>query len=77
MTPQISWTLSLAEQGYVSAGDERGIVAIQHLPDQQAVCIATKQGDALLYNTMSLEVNKPGPNFMALLTVSQQLALTG
>ena len=50
------WTLSLVEQGYAAQSDG-SIIAIQHLADQQSVCLATTKGDVLLYNTMSSEVS--------------------
>ncbi|XP_022111138.1 elongator complex protein 1-like [Acanthaster planci] len=57
---EILWTLSLVEQGYAPPGEDSVITAIQHLPDQQSVCVATGEGDVLLYNTISRELECVG-----------------
>ncbi|XP_038077716.1 elongator complex protein 1-like isoform X2 [Patiria miniata] len=57
---EILWTLSLVEQGYATPSEGSVIIAIQHLPDQQSVCVATGRGDVLLYNTLSCELECVG-----------------
>ena len=63
--------MSLVEQGYATPDGEGSIIGLQHLPDQQSVCVATSKGDVLLYNTFSFEVpctrtRTPQPRFVSL-----------
>ncbi|XP_072037766.1 putative elongator complex protein 1 [Amphiura filiformis] len=58
---QVQWHISLVEQGYLTVGDSTGhIIDIQHLPDQMSVCMATSNGDVLLYNTVVFELECVG-----------------
>ncbi|XP_070543580.1 elongator complex protein 1-like [Ptychodera flava] len=54
---QLTLQVSLVEEGYVSEDGTNHVVGIQHLPDQLSVCVATQNGDVLLCdcNTQQLE----------------------
>ena len=50
-------TLFLAE-GYLPSDGTGHLVAIQDLPEAEAVCVATTSGDVLLYNIDTAQVSE-------------------
>ena len=51
---QLIATVNLVRDGHVQPGTD--IIAIQHLPDQFAVCVCTSSGDVFLWNVTTNQV---------------------
>lgn len=48
--------MSLTADDYLPEDGSGGVVAIQDLPDQESVCVATSNGDVILYNLNTNQV---------------------
>ncbi|XP_013379508.1 elongator complex protein 1 [Lingula anatina] len=59
-TRQLTGSTSLVEAGYLPADGKGKIVGLQHLPDQMSVCVATYEGDVIIWNTVSVELECVG-----------------
>lgn len=49
---QVVSTVSLVSDGYLPEDGSGHVIAIQHLPDLDSVCVATDKGDVILWNTV-------------------------
>ncbi|XP_072167241.1 putative elongator complex protein 1 [Diadema setosum] len=59
-TQEVEWTVDFKSHGFDYVSDGHSVVSIQHLPGQQAVCITVTNGDVLLYNTVTEELECVG-----------------
>ena len=50
---QVVSTVSLVSGGYLAEDGSGRVIAIQHLPDLESVCVATDKGDVILWNTVT------------------------
>lgn len=49
---QVVSTVSLVSDGYLPEDGSGHVIAIQHLPDLDSVCVVTDKGDVILWNTV-------------------------
>lgn len=50
---QVISTVSLVSDGFLPKDGSGRVIAIQHLPDLESVCVATDKGDVILWNTVT------------------------
>ncbi|XP_078368242.1 elongator complex protein 1-like isoform X2 [Oculina patagonica] len=57
---QVVSTVSLVSDGYLPEDGSGRVIAIQHLPDLESVCVATGKGDVILWNTVTNQIECVG-----------------
>lgn len=50
---QVVSSVSLVADGYLPEDGSGHVIAIQHLPDLESVCVATDKGDVILWSTVT------------------------
>ncbi|XP_041464243.1 putative elongator complex protein 1 [Lytechinus variegatus] len=59
-TKEVEWTVDFKTHGFDYGSDGHDVVSIQHLPGLQSLCITVTNGDVLLYNTVTSELECVG-----------------